>query len=497
MLAKLASCLLGAAALTSAALASQALTATRAVDSINYDSAARSFLARHGRPDATPETLTIEQLVETEFLSAPLGVFELAIPRRSLATPSEPARFQSLCVNLLDAQKLWIEWAQEESADTKRLQSDLLALRRWVTGWKTKDLAVAAEGEPRGLLEILQAPEAIQELSARLVKATCEGGLLGKEQKCDPVRIALFPSRGDFVEMLCVTGFLRAPLKPYFWVEGIERWHEFDLPDENIHGLAMAFPAESVTPATYSAGSRLDEESDKVLGEQITQLSLNSMIRRLYDDGLPPTVVHSMSINMVIELFGEIDTRADGHLEGRSTSAREVFVPGGRSEGGILPMASADNRWRAEHGKDHYLRTLRQAQKDGSKEKGRSKIKHANFVLHSHDEVVRKLIYGPFLGSKVEPLEAPPRALAEDQSEFLRAYRVAFVYWLQEGGAGNEKLSKQKYAAWLSKLADLDSVEAFEQSFTEIYEVPLSSAELDKNCLEGRFLLWLTKQKGA
>jgi hypothetical protein len=475
-----------------AALASNAAPAP---DSIQYERAAVNFLERNGRAGATHETLTIEQFVESEFLSAPIGIFELAVPRRNLATPSEPARFQGLCLNLIDAQLIWLDWARGTGKDTKAIRADFAAVREWVEEWDAKALAASAKEASLTLHEMVESSPETIELTNRLTEAACNGGLMGGDRKREAVRVALFPTRADFVEMLCVIGYLRPNLQQYFWVEGLENWHQFNMTDMNLFGLATAYPADGVTGSTYSNGTRMEEDNPLSLGEQISQLALNAMLVRLYDDNLPSTVIHSLSINMVIEGFGEIDTRADGHLEGRSTQARETFVPGGQSEGGILPTASAKNRWRYDQGRYHYLRPLRAAQKDGGKERGRSKIKHANFLLRSEDGTIKKLVNGPFLGSGAEALPDALKGLEEDQAEFLRAYRIGFVHWLREAGDGSKKASHAKFAEWLRELDARASIEDFEASLEKVYGAPLSSAELDKHCLEGRYLLWLTKQK--
>lgn len=484
-----------ACAVILAGTAAFAHAATPEPDSVDYERAAKNFLARQGRPDAQPGDLTLEELIETEFLSAPIGIFELAIPRSSLTTPSEPARFQGLCLNLLDAQGLWLDWARPNDPELEPVLADLAKVRKWVEDWDVARLAAAADDAGLGLHELVESTPEQLELTARLTKLTCEGALTGGAEKCETVRVALYPSRSDFVEMLCVVGYLRPNLQPFFWVDGLEMWHQFNMTDMNLFGLAMSYPAEGVTGSTYGEGERMEEKNKKALGEQITQLALNAMVLRLYDDGLPGTVIHSLSINMVIESFGEIDTRADGHLERRTTEARETFVPGGQSQGGILPTASAKNRWRYDSGRFHYVRPLRYAQKDGGKERGRSKIKHANFLLRSEDGVVKKLVDAPFLGSEAEELPAPPKGLEEDQAEFLRAYRIAFIHWLREAGAGSKKVSHEKFAVWLRELNSRASTEDFEASLLTVYGVPLSSPELGKESLEGQFLLWLTKQK--
>lgn len=465
------------------------------LDAIDYERAAVNFLDRNGRTGATSETLTLEEFVETEFLSATLGIFEVAVPRRSLATPSEPARYQGLCLNLLDAQRIWLDWARPDDPETETLRADLEAVREWIESWDTARLAAAAKETKQSVHELVGSEEETIELTRRFNEAVINGGLMAGGRKCETARVALFPTRADFVEMLCVIGYLRPNLQQYFWVEGLETWHQFNMTDMNLFGLAMSYPADDVTGSSYSNGERMEERNKNSLGEQITQLALNAMIMRIFDDNIPSTVIHSLSINLVIEAFGEIDTRADGHLVGRETEAREEFVPGGQSEGGILPTATAKNRWRVNQGRYHYVRPLRQAQKEGAKERGRSRIKHANFLLRSFDESARKLVIAPFLGSAAQELPPPASALAEDQAEFLRAYRIGFIHWLRTAGAGNKKESEAKFATWLRDLDARAATENFEQSLVTAYGVPLSAPELDKNCLEGRFLIWLAKQK--
>lgn len=462
-------------------------------DGFAHEAAAQRFLARHGHADAGPDTLTIPDLVAQEFTPLRLGAIEVLIPRRSLSTPEERERFQGLCRRLLEAQALWLSWIAPAAKPDPQVEKDRKAVVKWIDGWDLDELAKTGAGE-QSLDEALETDEAALAARARLADALAGGALVGGAREIEPVRVVLLPSRSDFVEMLCVVGYLRPDLKQYFWVQGIERWHEFRLTDSNLYALAMEYPPDGVTPSTYSDGKSMEEDNPLALEEQITQLSMNELLTRLYDEGLPPTLLHSLSINLVIEQFGEIDTRADGRLEGRSTSAREMFIPGGRSEGGILPANSADNRWRFDHGRGFFLRTLRQSQKEAQKEKDRSRVKHANFMLRSSDDVVRKLIHAPFFGPR-EPLAEPPPALEEDQSEFLRAYRCAFVHFLRNAGAKSKRDSPERFAAFLVAFGQEPRVEAFESTLQEVYEVPLSTEDLDKNCLEGRYLIWLSKQR--
>ena len=81
-------------------------------------------------------------------------------------------------------------------------------------------------------------------------------------------------------------------------------------------------------------------------------------------------------------------------------------------------------------------------------------------------------------------------------SEALRAYKSAFLYYLQTQAAGAGAKSREKFAQLLCKFADPKGSGEFEALFTQIYEgVALSDAECSKNSLEGRFLAWLPTGK--
>jgi len=460
----------------------------------DHGRAAENFLARHGRDGTPAGQLTLEELIETEFLTAPLGLFELAIPRRSLHSSREAARFRGVCLNLIDAQGLWIDWIDEAADPGEELRNDLATVREWIDEWDPTRLAACAKKGEHDCYEALEASDEQREASERLNRGLRGGALTGTTNEVQAVRIGLFPTRSDFVEMLCVVGYLRPTLQSAFWVDGIETWHEFEVTDANLYGLAMAYPGARVSASNYSNGTPMEAENGLALGEQITQLAVNAMLRKLYDDELPPTVVNGLSINLVIEVFGEIDTRADGNLEGRKTNSRETFVPGGRSEGGLLPTNMADNRWRVDRGRYHFTRALRRAQKEGSKEKGRSKIKRANFTLRTDESSAKHLVMAPFLGAGVEPATTPT-SLETDYSELLRAYRCAFLYWMRTAGGGSKKASATSWAQWLVQLGDLEADAAFEDSLLEAYGDPLSGPKLDKHTLEGRFLTWLSKRK--
>jgi len=100
-------------------------------------------------------------------------------------------------------------------------------------------------------------------------------------------------------------------------------------------------------------------------------------------------------------------------------------------------------------------------------------------------------IPAPFFGAAASEKKVPDEYQG-DFSECLRAYKSAFLYYLQTQAGGTDKKSREKFAQLLCKLADPGAGTDFEPLFGPIYEgVVLSDVECSKNSLEGRFLAWL------
>ena len=86
-------------------------------------------------------------------------------------------------------------------------------------------------------------------------------------------------------------------------------------------------------------------------------------------------------------------------------------------------------------------------------------------------------------------MPVPGSTFRGDYKELLRAYRTAFVYWLHSERA---KDAEQVFSQLLVHLAG--TKEDLEEALKGLYGVPLSSAELTKEDLEGQFLAWILRQ---
>jgi len=278
-----------------------------------------------------------------------------------------------------------------------------------------------------------------------------------------------------------------------FWLDSVLDWSQCIFGED----MAVTLEYSPVDRALgdYTVGTPMSDRGADVLQQQFVQIAMLSLLQSCYAERVPPAFLGGLSTNLVIDQFGEVNTRVDGDLRGKITPAREVFVPGGQSEGGVLAKNSADSRWRDKQGADHFLPTLRSSQKEGEALNKKVKNRFACFSIRSDNEADRFLVSAPFLGANSKPA-SPPAAFQGEYLELIRSYKSCFIYWLQTKFKPAEKASRETFAALLKNLADPTKQGEFEQVFKDAYGgVPLSNAEADKNSLEGQFLLWLSHQK--
>ncbi len=205
-----------------------------------------------------------------------------------------------------------------------------------------------------------------------------------------------------------------------------------------------------------------------------------------------------MAINLVTQMFNQCTSRIDGDVRGKVTSSRSQFVRGGLSHGGILPPNSAESRWRENYGSKFYVPILKRVQSNGYKEAKAKKLKlskYNSFLLEMETGTGTYLTHAPLLGPSGGPTEEVDDDVYGDYLEFTRAYRCAFLHWLQHHGLKKEKDSKAAFGVFLSKLSGGIDGPGIAEIAEEIYGAPLSDSEASKKTLEGRFLKWVSKAK--
>ncbi len=431
------------------------------------------------------EGTTIRGVLDGEFVRLSIGLIEMRFPASVLTVGGSNGDLSSIALDLVDLQGEWIVWMSQEGAlppGWKKLQK---VLAGWISDWKKHVGTDPRSLRGRDLLEV-GATDEVRSASRAIASMAAEG--LGAAGELPRASFVFLPTREDFVEFAALVGLLETRHRPYFWIDALALWTEFDFDGTRVLPLEFASP-DSTTD--YRRAIPMNARNPKGMREQVEQVVLRSLLVKVFDGRLDPAFAASLANNLIIMHHGEVDTRSDGDLTSRTTAETSVFVPGG-IDGGILPVNSADSRWRALKGKDHFIGVLAQAQQDAAEKTRERSERILGFLLRGNAEEATALARAPFFGPGAT--ESPEAAFVGDYLEFLRAYRVAFVHWLREEAAPSAKESRRRFAEFLSALyaGETDLLSSFER----IYGRPLSTSEprtLDTS-LEGAFLLWLSRR---
>jgi hypothetical protein len=464
-----------------------------AVEELPYQQVADRFLEEHDLLGKTPEEVDLAGVLARDFVSARVGLFEILMPVTSLEEKQTAKDYKDVCAALCEAQSRWLDWLGPQAQDPASTKSDLADLRKWISKWPSKALERASEGAQRDTLELFGASPEVSELSARLGAFMASGAALGLSlEEPKAARLILMPERKGFVEFLAFTGWHNPDLRSIYWAPGIENWSEFRIQDLQV--MALQYPAVAPAPGDYSGSTSMKDRDISGLEQQVVQLGMNRLLAYMHGAAIPDSVIRGLSINMLIAQYGSCHTRNDGDLRGRVTRKREIFIRGGRSEGGALPPNIAENRWRTDYGKFHYTKILKQSQKSGASQDKRNKNKFNTFLLVSNDDKDRTVLHAPIMGGAGDKPEVPPDNFSTDYAEFLRAYNVAFMHYLSSAAGGSKKKSAELFSALLIRVARVDETTTFSDLLQELYGVPLSLPDLGDDCLEARFIKWISKQ---
>ena len=455
-----------------------------------FQKTAETFLSTHGLAGKSASEADFESVLGKHFLSASVGVFDVRFPVADLE--KRAGDLAKSAKALIDAQEHLLDWLKPAGVDQKAAREDLKTVQKWIAGLREGQLQKLKEPAGKDWMELLQCPDATKAAQKRLALALGDGTLFSaKRDVPEVVRLVLAPSRKEFVELVCFAGWQNETDRGLYWAEGVTTWTSaFVGPDQVI---TLEYAVAGARPEDYAQGTAMGE----IMGQQLVQLSLNSLFDRFYADRAPAAFVRGLSMNLVIEQFGECNTRVDGDTRGRQTGKREVFVPGGNAEGGQLGKNSAETRWRELYGADHFLKILKLAQKEGAEADKKGKNRFAALGIRNDKGTDPVAITAPFFGAAAADKKIPDEYQG-DFSEALRAYKSAFLYYLQTqaAGVGAGVKSREKFAQLLCKLADPKGSAEFEALFSQVYEgVVLSDPECTKNSLEGRFLAWLPTGK--
>jgi len=435
---------------------------------------ANRWLKRHELTEAEARKGSWTRLQEHGFAHLDLGTFLVDVPAAELSNAESVARLAETVQALLDVQQGWMRWAGAHPS------APLDELLNWIKAWSPGTFAHLPEDGDLAKL----AGDKVQASYTAWRTEQSAGAWLGLELRA--AQLFVFPHRAEFTEFVALIGWLDKFQHASAWGPTLGTWLEY-----------MARDWQLVTLEYGVAGKPegVDKRNPKALRELVAQVASRAFLARLSHSELDPSLANALANTMVIDLYGELDTRIDGDVRARSSQGRSEFVPGGNPNGGFLPPTSAENRWRGSKGKDHFLVVLAAALKSGGKS-GSSKLdRQGTFELESDGSDKTARVQAPFLGPGGK---APDAAVLPDYLELVRCYGVGFLHWLRTKESGTDVASAKRFADFLHLLAKDTKAADLPGLFQQAYGEPLSAtkgAELfEPSTLEGRFLTWLAKK---
>lgn len=485
------------------------VTAPEDSPELDYAVHAEAFLANHGAEGARPGTLLFGDLLDdpTRYRSFRLGLFDVRVPREALEDRENAERFLEAAAALVDLQWVWYRWNSDGEENREEVLGHFEELSDWVHDWSTYSVSAFARAEDPDFLARMAPGENAAAAHARIQDVMCRGAYLGLALEPEPTtRILLMPERGPFLETLCFTGWNQPEARASYWKKGIVQWTSFWNGETQV--VAMEYPTFPVDMAKPEKGARMDEFEKTGLGQHACEKAAASMFWRYFGDNDALFYEAAQAQNLTIAVFEENNVRTGAPVvknSGASTAAFEVFVPGGNSAGGTLPGRGAIAiidvpLWRETKGRDHYTDPLEEAMEEGHKlakkakdEQRKNEIVH--FVVHGKKASDKTYVTAPFFGPAAERKELPPVEYLEDYEEFFRAYRAAFFHWLQTRALGKREEAENaaRFAELNRRLATRAADLRFHELCEELYDLPLSSASMEEDTLETRFLTWISK----
>lgn len=469
----------------------------------------KAFVERHCKaPAATP--CPVDEVRSAHYAHGAFGIVDLAYPAAALGDKQHAEDLKAIVAGLLQMQSRWIDWVAP--ADATAAKADLAALGKWVADWKPASLAKAKGAPDKDLYALLDAPEEVRAAAQRAQAFLLDPkGAVVVPRERRLVRLLLAPRRRDFFELAGYAGLLDPELRTQVWTDSLEQWTNFWLGWDLV--LALEYPPWKEDPK-YESGLSMDKFDPDGMVQHVVQQSMLALLWLAYGEGDSHHLQQALALEAAIAVCGEGNAlEGDGGISvsGGTSAPYERFVPGGASSGGVLPPmpvvgagVMTQGTWREGRGADHFVGPLRKGQKNGAKIVFKDPPKHlesevvrdksAHFQLIGSDGASKHVVSAPFLGSHANARPYPPIAFLIDYREFFRAYRTAFVHWLEtQGDPAGPKESAAKFGELLRRLHAGREGGALEANVAAVYGVPLSGKSGEAESLEWRFLGWLEK----
>lgn len=484
------------AILASPLSAKQGAPPVAAPKTLDFEALAQQFKTSNGLSALPTDDTAVVLALDKAFVSLDVGVFDVRYLRAELKDTRHFEDLKGIILGLIDLHGRLLAWVGEKDPGKTGtvMTPALTTFRAWVAAWRPDLLlkAMASKSDSHELAVLAGADAAVLAAIKESAESLRSGAAAGLKLDVKPTHLALLPSRGDFTGFASYVGTLDPTFKSLFWKDTLNVRHEFHVND--LLGLPLEAPAVDGGPV----GPSMSDREKTGLFEHITQYAGDKLLREWFGEQLDPGVEIGASINLVIELYGENNSRVFGSGEGKSTPGKNKFVRGGKSTGGKFAKQSADSRWRTELGKDYFVTQLRRAQGDGMKMAGAdgktAPSPNAHFMIDCKTVGDHDYVTAPFLGQNAATKEVAEDAFG-DYQEFLRAYRSCFAHWLATiAKPKGEPPPPRPFAKLLRDCVNADG-KSFDDRLGSSYGKPLTSPAPATEALEWEFLEWLSHQR--
>jgi hypothetical protein len=384
--------------------------------------------------------------------------FDLRYPKTMLAKGEDIARLVAIADLLIDLQDRTVEWTTADAAGLKGERAELQKLKKQTGAFHTK-------------------PDAALPPAVALVDKPC--------------LLVLCPDRKDFVGVVGLLGLWREFYRQTWWVDSTAQFSDLRLQNE---GDAQLIALEYAAPEQHgdvTLGYDMNTREKTGLLQHVAQRAAMSWCWRWLGDDVDISFHLGLATALVIDVLGIDNARSGGSGKSHTTEGEGGFIPGAPGQGGLMATPNADSAWRLTQGKDYFARVLRQAETAGRHEAKDPKDKFGHFLLSDQKSQHHFLVNAPFLGQAAVDREVVSAAFLDDYLEFHRAYRAAFVHWLQQSGARTRPASAELFAKLTRRLMQQQKGVTFDALCQEVYGIPLSSRDSAVDALEHRFLAWI------
>lgn len=484
------------AVVTSASITMQGAPPVAAPKTLDFEALAQQFRSSNGLAALPTDDTAVAPALDKAFVSLDVGIFDVRYLRAELKDAKHFEDLKGCILGLIDLHARLLAWIGEKDPGKSGvvMTPALTTFRAWVAAWRSDLLlkAMASKSDSHELAVLAGADAAVLAAIKESAESLRSGAAAGLSLQIKPTHLALLPSRGDFTGFASYVGTLHPEWKTILWTAALNVRHEFHIND------LLGLPLEAPAPDGGPVGPSMNDREKTGLFEHVTQYAGDKLLKEWFGAQLDSGVEIGASINLVIELYGENNSRVFGSGEGKSTPGKNKFVRGGKSTGGKFAKQSADSRWRTELGKDYFVTQLRRAQGEGMKMAGAdgktAPSQNAHFMIDCKTVGDHDYVTAPFLGQGAATKEVSEDAMG-DYQEFLRAYRSCFVRWLTTIAKPKGEPPPPRPFAKLLRDCVKDDGKSFDDRIGACFGKPLTSPAPATEALEWEFLEWLSHQR--